>query len=233
MLTRRFTWLQIVTYLGALAPLIVLIWAYTQGHLTANPIQDITLRTGKTALVLLVLSLACTPIHTLTGYTPVLKLRRPLGLYAFLYASLHFLVFSGLDYGFDLRLLGEAIFEKRFALVGFAALAILTPLAITSTRGWQRRLGKSWKRLHKWVYVAGLLVIVHYVWLVKSDVRQPLVWGAVVLLLLALRLRPVRHAVAHYRGVLRQRRHHDASGDDASRPRQLHVEPTPAAESQV
>jgi methionine sulfoxide reductase heme-binding subunit len=106
--------LQILTHIGALVPLILLIWDYAHNQLTVNPIQAVTLRTGKTALVLLVLSLACTPLYTVFGLRPALRLRRPLGLYAFLYAGLHFLVFVGLDYGFDLGLIREAIFEKRF-----------------------------------------------------------------------------------------------------------------------
>jgi sulfoxide reductase heme-binding subunit YedZ len=177
-----------LTHLGALAPLAVLLWLYFTDGLTVNPIQDITFRTGKAALVLLVLSLACTPLNTLFGWRAALKLRRPLGLYAFLYVCLHFLTFIGLDYGFDLDLLQEAIFEKRFALVGFAAFLILIPLAITSTKGWQKRLGKLWKTLHKGVYLAAPLAVVHYVWLVKSDVREPLAYGAIVAVLLLVRV---------------------------------------------
>ena len=136
------------------------------------------------ALVFLVLSLACTPIYTLFGFKPALKVRRALGLYAFFYASLHFLTFVGLDYQFDIGLLKEAIFEKRYALVGFAAFLILIPLAVTSTKGWMRRLGKKWKHLHKLIYLAGLLAVVHYIWLVKSDIRVPLEYALVVVLLL-------------------------------------------------
>ena len=110
-----------------------------------------------------------------------------LGLYAFLYASIHFLIFVGLDYGFDLNLIWQNVAEKRFVLVGLAAFLILIPLAITSTKGWMRRLGKNWKRLHQWIYLASLLVIVHFVWLVKSDIRRPLAYGAVVVFLLLLR----------------------------------------------
>ena len=169
-------------------------------NLTANPIQAITFRTGKLALLLLVLSLACTPLNTAFGVRMALKWRRPLGLYAFMYAGLHFLTFTVLDYGLDPVLLREAIFEKRYALVGFSAFLLLVPLAITSTRGWMKRLGKRWKRLHQLVYIAGLLVIVHYVWLVKADRREPLLWGAAIAILLAFRLPPVRRAVVKLRG---------------------------------
>jgi methionine sulfoxide reductase heme-binding subunit len=197
---RREQGIQVMVHLLALAPLALLIWNGLNHNLTANPIQAITFRTGKLALLLLVLSLACTPLNAAFGVRVALKWRRPLGLYAFMYAALHFLTFTVLDYGLDPVLLREAIFEKRYALVGFTAFLLLIPLAITSTRGWMKRLGKRWKRLHQLVYVAGLLVIVHYVWLVKADRREPMLWGATIALLLAFRLPPVRRAVVKLRG---------------------------------
>ncbi len=200
----RKNWLRIVTHIGALTPLAVLAWDYWGGGLSVNPIQDMTLRTGKAALVLLVLSLACTPINSVFGYKPVLRLRRPLGLYAFMYVGLHLLIFIGLDYGFDLVLIREAILEKRYALVGFGAFLVLLPLAVTSTKGWMRRLGKLWKRLHRAVYVAALLAVVHFVWLVKSDIREPLLFGAVVVVLLLLRISPIRRSVSHFRSWLKR-----------------------------
>lgn len=195
--------LQVAVHVAALAPLALLIWNGLNDNLTVNPIQAITFRTGKAALALLVLSLACTPLNTAFGLRLALKWRRPLGLYAFMYAALHFLTFTVLDYGLDPVLLREAIFEKRYALVGFAAFLLLVPLAITSPRGWMKRLGKRWKRLHQAVYLAGLLVVVHYLWLVKADRREPLLWGAAIALLLIIRLPPVRRAVSglrHRRG---------------------------------
>jgi sulfoxide reductase heme-binding subunit YedZ len=174
----------------------MLAWDFTQGQLTANPIREIQLRTGKYALVLLVLSLACTPIYVLSGLKQVLSLRRPLGLYAFMYASLHFLNFVGLDYGFDFSLIREDIFEKRYALVGFAAFLILLPLAITSTKGWMKRLGQNWQRLHRLIYLAALLVILHFLWQTKADFRQPLVYGAIVAVLLTVRIPWVREFIS-------------------------------------
>jgi sulfoxide reductase heme-binding subunit YedZ len=188
-----------MVHIGAILPLILLIFNWYQDNLTFNPIQALELRTGKYALVLLVLSLACTPINTVFGFSQVMKVRRPLGLYAFLYASIHFLVFIGLDYQFDLFLLQEAIFEKRYALIGFAAGLILLALALTSTRGWMKRLGRTWTKLHKFVYLAGILVIIHYVWLVKSDIREPLIYGAIVLLLLAARIPYIRKKLSRIR----------------------------------
>jgi methionine sulfoxide reductase heme-binding subunit len=198
--------LKLLTHVGALLPLAWLIWDTVQGNLTVNPIQDLTFRTGKPALVLLILSLACTPLNTVFGFRPALAVRRHLGLYAFLYVSLHFLIFIGLDYGFNWELLQEAILEKRYALVGFAAFLILIPLAITSTQGWMKRLGKRWKQLHRWVYAAGLLAVLHYVWVVKSDIREPLAWGGLLLLLLAARLPGVRKVAGDLRGRLKASR---------------------------
>jgi sulfoxide reductase heme-binding subunit YedZ len=200
-LTRKLreNWLRILTHIGALTPLALLAWDYWGGRLSVNPIQDITLRTGKAALVLLVLSLACTPINSVFGFRPVLRVRRPLGLYAFMYVGLHLLIFIGLDYGFDLVLIREAILEKRYALVGFAAFLLLLPLAVTSTKGWMRRLGRLWKRLHQAIYVISLLAVVHFVWLVKSDIREPLLFGAIVVLLLVLRIPRIRRSVSHVR----------------------------------
>ena len=185
-------WFRLLVHLAALTPLALLIWDALHDNLTVNPIQAATQRTGKAALVLLVLSLACTPLNTVFGFKPALTVRRALGLYAFLYASLHFAIFVGLDYGFNLEYLWEAIFEKPFALVGFATGLILLALAITSFRYWQKRLGQRWKRLHQLVYLAGLLAVLHYTWAVKADVRQPLAWGALVVLLLLLRLPALR-----------------------------------------
>ncbi len=193
----KFTKLQLFVHLAALLPLALLIWDVTRGNLSVNPIQDITFRTGKAALVLLVLTLAATPVNTIFGFRQVIKVRRALGLYAFLYASIHFFIFIGLDYGFNFRLLWFELVEKRYVLVGSTALLILIPLAITSTKGWQRRLGKTWKVLHRWVYLAGILVIIHYTWVQKSDIREPLVWGSIVVL--SLRIPVARRTIVRFR----------------------------------
>ena len=199
-------WLPVVTHIGSLLPLASLAWKFFHDQLTANPIQYITFRTGKAALVLLILSLACTPLSTIFGLRQLIGLRKPLGLYAFTYASLHFLTFVGLDYQFDPSLLQEAILKKRYALVGFSAFLCLLPLAITSTKGWMRRLGKKWKQLHRLIYLAGILVIIHFVWLVKSDIREPLAYGAMIVLLLFLRLTPIKKALVNLRERFAHRR---------------------------
>jgi sulfoxide reductase heme-binding subunit YedZ len=200
----RRDWLRIVVHVGALVPLAWTLWQYSQGLFLVDPVREITTRTGKTALILLVLSLACTPLNTVFGFKQALRVRRALGMYAFLYASLHFATFVALDYGFELSLLGQAIFEQRYVVPGFAAGLLLLALAITSTRGWQRRLGKKWKRLHRLVYLAGILVIVHFVWLVK-DVQEPLRYGALVAVLLLLRVPQVAKAISNARHRLKAR----------------------------
>ncbi|HAM44070.1 MAG TPA: sulfoxide reductase heme-binding subunit YedZ [Propionibacteriaceae bacterium] len=192
--SHRFWWLF---HLLALVPLLVLVWDYFSKNLTYNPIREITFRTGRTALLFLVGSLAVTPVSALFGWAALRRLRRPLGLYAFLYALLHFLTFAGLDYGFDWTLIRGALFENRYALVGLAAFVLLIPLAITSTNGWVRRLGgRRWRRLHQLVYIAALLAVLHYVWSVKADIRVPLAYGAVVVVLLLLRLPFVRQVLS-------------------------------------
>jgi sulfoxide reductase heme-binding subunit YedZ len=199
----RARWLQILVHIGALLPLFFLLRDYTQGAFIIDPVKEITTTTGRAALVLLLLSLACTPINMIFGFRQVLRVRRALGLYAFMYAGLHFLTFVGLDYAFDFGLLGPAIFDQRFVIVGFAALLLLVALALTSTRGWQKRLGRNWKRLHKLVYLAGGLVIVHFLWAVK-DAREPLRYGALLLLLLVVRLPWVRRTITSLRYKLRR-----------------------------
>ena len=200
----KHNWLRILTHIGALLPLLLLIWDGAYDRLTVNPIQELTSRTGTTALTLLVLSLACTPLNTLFGFKQALPLRRPLGLYAFTYVCLHLFTFVVLDYGLDVELIKQAIVEKRYVLVGSAAFLLLTPLALTSTRGAMRRLGKRWKLLHRLVYLAAPLAVVHFLWLVKADIREPLLYGAAVALLLLLRVPRIRHAFTR----LRQRRIH-------------------------
>ncbi|MFC1991808.1 sulfite oxidase heme-binding subunit YedZ, partial [Chloroflexota bacterium] len=133
----------------------------------------------------------------------VLVLRRLLGLYTFMYTSLHFLNFLVLDYRFDFSLIREDLFEKRFAVAGFAAFLCLLPLAITSTRGWIVRLGKRWGKLHRLIYPAAVLAVVHFVWQVKADIREPLVYGVIVLILLLVRLPAVKALLARFRDRLR------------------------------
>ena len=189
--------LQALVHLGCLVPFALLVRDYFTGNLTANPIQAATLRTGKTALTLLVLTLCCTPVRTYLRWNFVHRFRRPLGLYAFFYASIHFLIFIWVDLGLNWDFIVDGFIQKPYALVGFTAFLLLVPLALTSTKGWQRRLGKRWTKLHKLVYIVGGLVVVHYLWVVKSDIREPLLWGAGIGLLLLLRNKVVKARLLH------------------------------------
>lgn len=180
-------WLKRLTHIGSLIPFGVLVLDFFNNNLTINPIQEATHRTGYTALIILVLSLAVTPIISLTKFRALVPTRRLLGLYAFGYASVHMLIFFGLDYGFNWPILIETMFQKQYTLVGGLAFTLMVPLAITSTKGWQKRLGKRWKKLHKLAYLIGPLVVLHYAWVVKADLRVPLTFAAIILVLFVLR----------------------------------------------
>lgn len=195
----RFAWWQLAAHVGAWIPLVVLIWDGLHGHLTANPIQALEDRTGVIALVILVLSLVCSPAVALLGIKPAVKLRRPLGLYGFMYAALHVSIFLVLDYGLNFRFILADITQKPYILVGTTAILLLIPLAITSTKGWMKRLGKKWRLLHALVYLIVPLVVAHYYWVVKADVRVPLQYAAVVALLLVVRISPVRRFFVNLR----------------------------------
>jgi sulfoxide reductase heme-binding subunit YedZ len=194
--------LQIAAHIGSWIPLIVLLYDFSRGALGPDIIRSATLRTGKTALVLLVLSLACTPVNLLTKYKPVIRIRKPLGLYSFMYASIHFSIFIGVDYFFNFVLIKDALLEKRFALAGLAAGLILLILAITSTNGWKKRLKKKWKPIHKLVYIAGVLVIIHFIWLVKPGVVEPWYWAVGMAFLFILRLKPVKKFISERKSHL-------------------------------
>ena len=181
-------------HVGALLPLAFVIAAYAQGCLGVEPVREVTLRTGRTALVLLLLSLACTPLRLL-GVRQAGPLRRPLGLYAAFYALLHFGVFALWDYGAQLDLIWLDLRYNRFLQVGLAALLILVPLAVTSLRGVRRRMGRSWVWLHRLVYLAAALAVGHFFWAVKADRRVPLIYGGVLAVLLLFRLPWVQRAL--------------------------------------
>lgn len=192
-------WLKLLVHSAALLPLAIILWDFARDNLTANPIEDVTLRTGKTALVLLVLSLTCTPLNTLFGLRRALRLRRLLGLYAFGYACLHLSMFVVVDYRLDFGLMLEDVGQKRFVLAGLSAFLSLLALAVTSTRGWQRRLGRNWERVHWLAYAAAVLAVTHFVWQTRADFGQPVLYAAIVALLLLVRLPPVRRAVSRLR----------------------------------
>lgn len=173
----------------SLAPLGWLALGAARGELGANPVETITHATGDWALRFLLASLAVTPARRALGWSALAPLRRTFALLAFGYASLHFATFLALDLGFDLAALGEEVAERPYVTLGFAAFVLLVPLALTSTRSSQRRLGRRWRTLHRAVYAAGALAVAHFLWLVKADLREPLAYGAVLALLLAARVR--------------------------------------------
>ena len=182
------TYILWLTHVGALIPFAWLLYDdYTNG-LSVNPIQDWTLRSGKAAFVLLVLSLACTPCNIVLGWRNIIAARKWLGLYAFSYAAIHFYIFIGVDYGFAWTYIWQDVGTKLYVIVGFAALLILLPLALTSSTAWQRRLKRAWKKLHQWVYVAGVLAVFHYVWVIKADYREPAAWGTLLGFFLLVRI---------------------------------------------
>jgi len=160
-----------------------------RGDLGANPIAEVLNRLGFWALFLLLASLTCTPIHVVTRWGFPLRLRKLLGLEAFLYASLHFATYLGLDQQLDFPEIWKDIVKRKFMTIGFAAFVLLIPLAVTSTKGMVKRLGfPRWKRLHRLVYVAAALGVVHFVWRVKSDLRQPLLFAFALAVLLLVRV---------------------------------------------
>ncbi|WP_298817807.1 sulfite oxidase heme-binding subunit YedZ [Chloroflexus sp.] len=186
--------LRLFPHLIGLLPLALLSSDALGNRLTVNPIQYLTQRTGWFALALLLATLACTPLNRWFGWKQVIRWRRPLGLYSFGYACLHLGMFAGLDYGLDLSLIAQEVVEKRYIIAGFGAFLILFPLAFTSTTGWQRRLKHWWKRLHRLVYLAAFLAVVHYLWLSK-DPRPALIAGSVLVVLLLARRMPARRRV--------------------------------------
>ena len=176
-------------FVGSLAPAIRLLVLGARGELGANPIATALNQLGLVALIFLIASLAATPLKTTLGWTWPIRIRRMLGLYAFFYASLHFLTYLGLDQVLDLRAVFADVTKRNFIAVGFTAFVLLVPLAITSTGAMVRRLGfVRWKRLHRLVYVAAALGVVHFIWRVKKDLSQPLTYCAVLALLLAIRV---------------------------------------------
>lgn len=196
------TLLRIAGHAGALLPLALLLWDFWWGQLGADPIRAITLRTGKAAITLLVLSLAVTPLRIWFGWNVFYPLRRILGVYAFLYVVLHLLVFVALDYGLDLILIRDALIETPYVLVGFAAFLIMLPMALTSTRAAMKRLGKRWTQLHRWVYLAAILALLHYFLLVKNAYAQPLLYAGALGVLLLTRVPPVRRTLQRWRRQL-------------------------------
>jgi methionine sulfoxide reductase heme-binding subunit len=182
-------WIHAAVIAVALVPAGLLASRAATDALGANPIEEITHETGETALRLLLACLAITPLRRASGWSALAPYRRTLGLLAFGYACLHVATYVALDLFFDWSAIAEDVVERPYVTAGFAAFACLVPLALTSTRASIRRLGaKRWVALHRLVYAAGLAAVVHFLWLVKADVREPLIYAAALALLLAARV---------------------------------------------
>ena len=202
----RYTPLQIIMHIYAWSALAHLLFDYFVGNLSVNPIQDLEQRTGRAAITLLVLSLMCTPLNTLFGWKELLKRRRALGLYTFMYASIHVLIFLDLDYGLSWSLIIQSVIEKPYIIFGTITFLLLAPLAITSFDIWKKRLRKNWKRLHQTVYMIAPLAVLHFalskkgdIFQLQGDVVRPLIYGLVVLILLILRIPRIRKFFASLR----------------------------------
>lgn len=183
----RWVGLKALAHALALLPLALLVRGVVLDSLGADPVAEITHATGTWALRLLLLGLALTPLRRTTGQAWPIRFRRLVGLYAFFYACLHLATWLVLDLGGFWTQVFDDLVKRPYITLGFAAWLCLLPLAITSTRGWMRRLGRRWGQLHKLVYGAGVLAVAHYIWLVKADLREPLMYAAILGLLLGLR----------------------------------------------
>jgi len=193
---------KLVVLVNGAVPLCMLAWDAVHNNLGANPVEFVTRTTGSLALIFLLISLAVTPLRKQLAQPWMVKLRRMLGLYAFLYAVLHLMTYVWFDKSFSLgAILGDTV-KRPFITFGMAAFLILIPLAITSTNGMVKRLGgKRWNRLHRFVYLAGALAVIHYYALVKADTREPIIFGVALALLLLYR--PLRKYIP---GLVRQAR---------------------------
>jgi sulfoxide reductase heme-binding subunit YedZ len=202
----RLTPLQTLVHLAGWAPLALMVYNFFTDNLTANPIQALEQQTGIHALTFLLFSLACTPLAAILGWQELTQRRKALGNYGFMYAALHVTLFVGLDYGFNLNAILRDVGSKWYILVGALAFLLLLPLALTSFKYWMKRLGKNWKRLHKLVYIIAPIVALHFLLSVKGDLfrlqgnlLQPLLYGSIALVLLVLRLTPVKTALTRLR----------------------------------
>ena len=187
---RQVLLLKLATWILALSPLSWLVWLMFTRQLGVDAVDTLLHRMGDFTLIILLATLAITPLRRLTGWNMVIRIRRILGLFGFFYLSLHFFIYVVLDQTLDWEFILVDLTKRPYTVVGFAAWLLLIPLAVTSTRGWVRRLGKRWQKLHKLVYVAVALGLLHFYWQVKADTLWSLVAATVYVVLLTLRLKP-------------------------------------------
>jgi len=184
----RILWTKAALWVMGLLPLALLVRGMLAGELGADPVETLLHQTGTWGLILLLVTLSVTPLRRLSGWNRVVKMRRLLGLFAYFYGVLHVGVYVVLDQALAPAFIVEDVIERPYVTAGAGAFLILSLLAVTSTRGWIRRLGRRWQRLHRLVYVAGALVVVHFFWQVKADTREALVFASVYAALMLFRL---------------------------------------------
>jgi sulfoxide reductase heme-binding subunit YedZ len=182
-------WTKALLFLVCLIPFSMLCWRALQGDLGPNPVETLQHSTGDWTLRFLIFTLAVTPLRKVFNLPELIRFRRMLGLFAFFYVSMHFLTYLGPDQSFDLNAMWKDVYKRPFITVGFLGFVLLIPLALTSTAGWIRRLGgRRWQMLHRLIYVTAIAGVIHYYWLVKSDVRKPLQYAFFVGVLLLWRI---------------------------------------------
>jgi sulfoxide reductase heme-binding subunit YedZ len=186
--SRSIKFIKPAIFLLALTPLAYVLWRVIANNLGPDPAQELAIETGEWAIRFLLLALAMTPLRYLTGSTEFVRNRRMIGLFALFYASLHFLVWMIFLLGLDLGRIGAEIIERPYITIGFAAFVILVALGITSPKAMVRRLGRNWKRLHRLVYLAGVLAIIHLLWIQRTDLIEPVIYGSILIILLAYRV---------------------------------------------
>ncbi len=202
---RRILLLKGLVWLLGLAPAVWLVWRGFTDRLGANAIEEVLHRLGDTSLITLLVALSITPVRRLTGWNILAPLRRPIGLFAFFYLTMHFLWYAVIDEGLALEFIIEDVIERPYILAGFTGWLLLIPLAITSTKGWIRRLKKNWQRLHRLVYLSTGLGLLHFYWQVKADTYWPIVAITVMVVLMLLRIRPRKPGRERERTVAAER----------------------------
>ena len=182
-------YLKVVIFILSLVPIFYITYQILTNQLGPEPIKDITHHTGKWTLYFIVITLAMTPLKKMTKLNIWINYRRMFGLFIFFYASIHLMTYVGLDYRFDLASIGDDIIKKKYIFIGFSAWLLLIPLAITSNKRMMKILKNKWKKLHRLIYLISLCGAIHYLWLVKRDLTEPLIFLTVILILLAFRFK--------------------------------------------
>ena len=210
---RRILLLKGLVWLLGLAPAVWLVWRGFTDRLGANAIEEVLHRLGDTSLIALLVALSITPVRRLTGWNILAPLRRPIGLFAFFYLTMHFLWYAVIDEELALEFIIEDVIERPYILAGFTGWLLLIPLAITSTKGWIRRLKKNWQRLHRLVYLSTGLGLLHFYWQVKADTYWPIVAITVMVVLMLLRIRPRKPGRERERTVAAERARQEPLAD--------------------